>query len=207
VDNGSEKVVEEKMLFILVDKSVSGMIDYFRNYGINVSNIYTDISKIRDKMLMQFKPTLLVIIDAGTGKFTSMNSRKALVDLLGICDGDNKVNIFYTDGIIKEEITSTSNINNKSIKWYKYRSTPDVLANILQYKLTSSDEFILDGSSSKSDSIKTSLDSKAFTQYKRDEKEVKVEQELLDLNLNSVKYYSENSDEAYIDIQGYQIKI
>ncbi len=121
------------VLYIISDKKALGILDYFRNFGISVSKVFTDIDTAKSALLMQVEPTRIVVMDTGTGKFTSMGTRRKLVDLLGISDESNKISVFYTDSVIKSEADSSLELEDKAIQWYKYRSTADVLAHLLQY--------------------------------------------------------------------------
>lgn len=129
----SEKPVD-LVLYMIIDKPIAGLREYFINYGIKLSRVFSNIAEARDHLLMQVEPTRIIVVDTGSGRFTNMSSRKALVDLLGICDEDTKVSVFYTDNIIKFEVSGAEETEDKQIEWYKYRSTPDMLANLLQHK-------------------------------------------------------------------------
>lgn len=122
------------VLYMIIDKPIAGLREYFINYGIKLSRVFSNIAEARDHLLMQVEPTRIIVVDTGSGRFTNMSSRKALVDLLGICDEDTKVSVFYTDNIIKFEVSGAEETEDKQIEWYKYRSTPDMLANLLQHK-------------------------------------------------------------------------
>lgn len=124
--------VQDVVLYIIIDRKIHGLLGYFRNYGVNVSKIFTDIAEARNTMLMQTELSRLVVIDTGTGKFTNMASRRELVDLMGICDEDTKISVFYTDSVIKSEISSAAEVDDKHIDWSKYKSTAVVLALLLQ---------------------------------------------------------------------------
>lgn len=134
----SKEVEPEKpvdlVLYMIIDKPIAGLREYFINYGIKLSRVFSNIAEARDHLLMQVEPTRIIVVDTGSGRFTNMSSRKALVDLLGICDEDTKVSVFYTDNIIKFEVSGAEETEDKQIEWYKYRSTPDMLANLLQHK-------------------------------------------------------------------------
>lgn len=127
-----ENEVKDLVLYIIADKCNPGMLEYFRSYGANVSKIFTNIEEARDTLLIQVVQSRLVVLDTGTGRFTNMGTRKALIDLLGICDEDTRISVFYTDSVIKEEVSNAEEVEDKLITWHTYRSTADVLANILQ---------------------------------------------------------------------------
>lgn len=132
VENEAEIEVQDVVLYIIIDRPIHGLLSYFRSYNVNVSKVFTDIAEARNTMLMQTELSRLVVVDTGTGKFTNMASRRDLVDLMGICDEETKISIFYTDSVIKSEISSAEEIDDKHIEWFKYKSTAVVLANILQ---------------------------------------------------------------------------
>ena len=94
---------------------------------------------------MQVEPFRVIVIDSGTGRFTNMGARKELIDLLGICDTDTRITVFYTDSAIKTDVELSDEVEDKKINWYKYRSTPDIVAHILQN--SEKENYILDANS------------------------------------------------------------
>lgn len=130
------------VVYIVIDKILDGLGNYFSRFGIPVSKVFTSIDNAKDTILLQVNPYKVIIIDTGTGRFTNMVARKSLVDLMGIADETAIISVFYTDSVIKSEVEYSSTADNKSIKWYKYRSTPDVVARLLADKGNST--YILD---------------------------------------------------------------
>lgn len=120
------------ILYLIADKTYPGMLSYFRHYGSKVTRIFNNIKEAKDSLIMQIEPCKIVIIDSGTGKFTSMSARKSLMELLSISDDDNRIAIFYTDSVIMSEAKNTAVVEDKDITWHKYRTTADVLATLLQ---------------------------------------------------------------------------
>lgn len=133
------------ILYIVADKAHVGMTSYCRNYGANVSRVFTNIAEARDSLLMQVEPFRVIVIESGTGRFTNMGARKELIDLLGICDVDTRITVFYTDSAIKTDVELSDEVEDKKINWYKYRSTPDIVAHILQN--SEKENYILDANS------------------------------------------------------------
>lgn len=133
------------ILYIVADKAHVGMASYCRNYGANVSRVFTNIAEARDNLLMQVEPFRVIVIDSGSGRFTNMGARKELIDLLGICDVDTRITVFYTDSAIKTDVELSDEVEDKKINWYKYRSTPDIVAHILQN--SEKENYILDANS------------------------------------------------------------
>lgn len=143
------------ILYIIADKAQVGMTTYCRNYGANVSKVFTNIAEARDSLLMQIEPFRVIVIDSGTGKFTNMGARKELIDLLGICDVDTRITVFFTDSAIKTDVELADEVEDKEIHWYKYRSTPDVVAHILQN--SKKEHYILDSSELEDDEVDISI--------------------------------------------------
>ena len=143
VKKGKEpEEIKEYVLYVIMDKHVDGTLEFFRNFGLNVSRIFNNISDARDVLMMQIQPSRIVVVDTGTGRFTSMTSRKELIDLMGISDEENKTTVFYSDSVIKKEIEYAKEVEDKYIEWIKYTSTSMVLATLLQYGV--SERYIID---------------------------------------------------------------
>lgn len=173
------------ILYIIIDKPINGMLGFFRNYGVNVSRIFSRIDNLldedneiveegaKDTILMQVDPSRIVFIDTGTGRFTNMGSRKALVDLIGVSDQDTKISIFYTDSVIESEISSNLSIDLKKIDWHKYVSTTDVLYNIL--RKAAKENYVMDMEDADDfDQSKISLDIKGFNVHVPEQMELGV---------------------------------
>lgn len=129
-DNKSKNLI----LYIICDKDNPTMLEYFREHGINVSRIFTNVSKAKDALLMQVNPIKVVLVDTGTGRFSAIGARKEIVDLMGICDDDARISIYYTDSVIKSEIEYINGIEDKKIHWHRFKSTPDVMKHLLMNK-------------------------------------------------------------------------
>lgn len=143
VDNtgnvGDEQIEETEkprdlILYIIIDKANPAMLQYYRECGVNVSKIFTNINDAKDTLLMQVDPVKILIIDTGTGRFSAMGSRKELLDLMGICDEDARISVFLTDTVIKSEVEYNESFETKKIHWYKFKSNTDVIAKLLQAK-------------------------------------------------------------------------
>lgn len=124
----------EMILYIVIDKPVFGLINYFRESGLSVSNIFSDITEAKNAVLMQSEPTRIVVVDTGLGKFTTTTMRAELIDMLGISDEQNKVTVFYTDSVLKVDTNRALGRSGRSIDWIQYKSTSVVVATILEYK-------------------------------------------------------------------------
>lgn len=121
-----------KILYIVADRVLPGELEYFRENGVSVSQIFNSIEDASTALIMQVMPTRLVVIDTGNGRFTNMAARRQLIDMLGIgADAETDVSVFYTDTVIKAEVDNAEHVERDMIDWLKYRSTADVVANIL----------------------------------------------------------------------------
>ena len=120
------------ILYIIADRTFNGMLSYFRYYGVKVTKIFDSIQDATNTLLMQVEPCKVVIIDSGTGKFTSVSSRQALIELLSISDESNRTAVFYTDSVIKAEAKQNLISESRDITWHKYKTTADVAAILLQ---------------------------------------------------------------------------
>jgi len=122
------------VLYMIIDKPIDGMLQYFRSYGLNVSKIFSRIEDARNALMMQVNPARIVIIDTGNGAFNSMSARKQVIDIIGLGDEENKVTVFYSDTNLKYEIEASKEIQKKALSWYKYKTTTHTLACLLQSK-------------------------------------------------------------------------
>lgn len=147
-----ENIVLEKpkmMLYLVIDRKVHGLINYFRECGVNLSNVYDNIIEARNRILVQSKPSRIIFADTGLGKFSRTNIRKDIIDMLGICDENTKITVFYTDSMLKADAMRQIGRSNTQIDWIKYKSTVDMVARILAYE----EEYELDESSDQKDEI------------------------------------------------------
>lgn len=131
------------MLYLIIDKPVEGLLNYFRMSGVNVSNIYSDIGEAKNEVIMQSDPLRIVIVDTGLGKFTTTTMRAELIDMMGISDDQNRTTVFYTDSALKVDTLHTLGKSGKDIDWFKYQSTALVVATLLSYN----EEYILNSES------------------------------------------------------------
>lgn len=191
---------ENKTLYIITDKDNTNLINYYRGYGLNVSNIFTNLDDARNATVMSIEKIRLVIIETGTGKFTSIAARKDLLDIAGLANDDINISIFYTDNIVKKEIEYDASVDISKVKWYKYRSTADVLANMLQYSKKYKENYILDAMAQKTkDKDENILAFKGGTdKYKSSDLGSPL------LSLKDIILHHENEDESE-EIEAYNV--
>lgn len=161
-DNADGTPVEKQkmLLFLIIDREIDGILGYFRQSGVNVSNIFYNITEAKNEVLMQTEPLRIVIVDTGMGKFTTTSMRGELIDMLGISDEQNKTSVFYTDSVLKVDTLRSLGKSGKAIDWQKYESTALVVATLLSYN----EEYVIDSESDKvEDTVKEGLDFKGLT--------------------------------------------
>lgn len=146
---------KDYVLYMIIDKPIDGMLQYFRSYGLNVSKIFSNIADARNALMMQVNPARIVIVDTGNGSFNSMSARKQVIDIMGLGDDENKITIFYSDTNLKSEIEASKEIQKKALTWYKYKTTAHLLACMLQSKDCN---YISDGGYRDASPIVSSLD-------------------------------------------------
>lgn len=206
VDEVEEENKKELLLYIITDKYKPGMLDYFRGFGINVSQIFTSLEEARDALVMQVEPSRVIILETGTGKFTSMLSRNILIDLLGICDEDTEIAIFYTDSVIKTEVKESLIVDTKMLDWFKYKSTVDVVANILQ--LSKEEKYVYDSNETKTDKIDIDnvLDFKGLSLGTK-EGQIEIDLGLPAIKADEIRLNMMENDNTEDLIKGYKIRI
>ena len=74
------------------------------------------------------------MVDSGTGKFLTTTIRAELIDMIGVNDEDSKFTIFYTDSLLRSEISYALGKVAKTIDWFNYDSTVSMVATVLSYK-------------------------------------------------------------------------
>lgn len=193
------KVKQDIVLQFVIDKSTSDMLEYFRGYGVNVSRIFNDIEEAKNEILMQINPCRIVIVDTGTGRFSLIGARKALIDLLGIGDEDNKISVFYTDSAIKEDISMAEEVDNRQIDWIKYRSTADILAILLQKR--QDENYIID---STAEEARTHTNTEELMRFKG----LTMQSESIDLGLPSIsaEEVGVHREEEGHQLRAYEVK-
>ena len=131
-DNAEEKR-DNLILYLIIDKPVYGILRYLRESGLKVSNMFSNIIDAKDAVLMQTEPTRIVVVDTGTGKFTTTTMRNELIDMLGISDDQNRTTVFYTDSVLKIDTMRSLGKSGKHIDWVNYKSTSIMAAVLLGY--------------------------------------------------------------------------
>lgn len=163
-ENAEEKPVErveDVVLYIITDRHLPNMLQYYRERGVNVSNIFDSIEDARSALILNIEKSRLVILDTGMGQFSNMGTRRQIIDLIGISDEENRISVYYTDSVIKSEVEYSDEVMGREISWHKYRSTADVIAHILKHK---NEHYVLDFNADKdgSDSKPVYMDRPGF---------------------------------------------
>lgn len=163
-ENAEEKPVEQVedvVLYIITDRHLPNMLQYYRERGVNVSNIFDTIEDARSALILNIEKSRLVILDTGMGQFSNMGTRRQIIDLIGISDEENRISVYYTDSVIKSEVEYSDEVMGREISWHKYRSTADVIAHILKH---TNEHYVLDFNADKdgSDSKPVYMDRPGF---------------------------------------------
>lgn len=135
------EVIPDKKLVLLMDKYIPEFITYCRNAGLNVHSIFYKVEDAENFLLFN-EEIRLVVFETGIGKFNSIALREYVANLIGMCEDDKDVSVFYTDSVIKSDVKQQNREAHNRVKWHKYITTITSIAELLQYK----ENFILDGS-------------------------------------------------------------
>lgn len=122
----------ELALYILTERHIPDLAEKAAKCGLYINGIFNNIEETKVAMLIETRPSRLVIVESGLGKFTRTTTRQDLVDLIGLCDVDKKVAVFYTNSLIKSEVQKVLTRRQGSISWYYYKGTMDVLEKLLE---------------------------------------------------------------------------
>lgn len=81
----NEIVIEDKTLILLLDNPKAGIISYLSQLGIEVKSLHTDVETLNMSLLSYTTEDKcrVVVVDSGTGKFTS---KEAEYNLYGLID-------------------------------------------------------------------------------------------------------------------------
>ncbi len=122
----------ELALYILTERHIPDLAEKAAKYRLYINGIFNNIEDTKVAMLIETRPSRLVIVESGLGKFTRTTTRQELVDLIGLCDVDKKVAVFYTNSLIKSEVQKVLTRRQGSISWYYYKGAMDVLEKLLE---------------------------------------------------------------------------
>lgn len=192
---------KDLILYIIMDKSNPSTLQYYRECGVNVSKIFTNINDAKDTLLMQINPVKILIVDTGTGRFSAMGSRKELLDLMGICDEDARISVYYTDTVIKSEVEYNESFEERNIHWHRFKSNTDVVAHLL--KNIGKENYIYDNEDKDkiSETPENILD---FTGFKFDEpKQINIGEP--SITLNDIKVHMVDNESTEDEIEGYNL--
>lgn len=133
-ENEQGQITEKRELelHILIDKRLPGIREYARDCGINIHSVYEKVEDAQDSLLIKLNPYRLVVIDSGTGRFSATKVRKAIIDILNLCDENTKAYVFFTDTALKTDSKKELSEARKSVEWFHYKNTAQVIATLLQ---------------------------------------------------------------------------
>lgn len=125
---------DEVAAYLLIERDIPGIAEYAARFGLYLQNVFTNIEDAKVAMMIERRPTRLIIIEVGSGKFTRTTTRQDLVDLIGLCTVGKKIIVFYTNSLLKSEIQKTPMGKSGGIIWYKYKTTMDAIQQVLKLK-------------------------------------------------------------------------
>lgn len=128
-------------LFVLTDKLTPHMMEFARDSGLAVSNIFTSVDDLKSLLMTTFGVTRIVVVDSGTGRFVAPATRKDLIDAIGMADDDVKFTVFYTSNLLKEDAKNTLTDNSANVEWVPYKCTSVCVAVMLMHK---AEEYVYD---------------------------------------------------------------
>jgi len=111
-------VIEDKTLILLLDNPKAGIISYLSQLGIEVKSLHTDVETLNMSLLSYTTEDKcrVVVVDSGTGKFTS---KEAEYNLYGLIDLLNpsifSLTVLFTNKSFFKFVKNTvNNINTSS---------------------------------------------------------------------------------------------
>lgn len=128
-------------LFVLTDKLTPHMMEFARDSGLAVSNIFTSVDDLKSLLMTTFGVTRIVVVDSGTGRFVAPATRKDLIDAIGMADEDVKFTVFYTSNLLKEDAKNTLTDSSANVEWVPYKCTSVCVAVMLMHK---AEEYVYD---------------------------------------------------------------
>lgn len=128
-------------LFVLTDKLTPHTLEFARDSGLAVSNIFTSVDDLKSLLMTTFGVTRIVVVDSGTGRFVAPATRKDLIDAIGMADDDVKFTVFYTSNLLKEDAKNTLTDNSANVEWVPYKCTSVCVAVMLMHK---AEEYVYD---------------------------------------------------------------
>lgn len=128
-------------LFVLTDKLTPHMMEFARDSGLAVSNIFTSVDDLKSLLMTTFGVTRIVVVDSGTGRFVAPATRKDLIDAIGMADDDVKFTVFYTSNLLREDAKNTLTDNSDNVEWVPYKCTAVCVAVMLLHK---TEEYVYD---------------------------------------------------------------
>ena len=128
-----EEVIPDKTLIILLDRNIPKFLTYCRGLGLNVHSVFNSVKDIEDFLLFR-ENVRVVIMETGIGKFNNINNRPDIVNLIGSCDADRSITVFYTDSVLRTDVKHLGRDLYKSVQWHKFDSTMVSIATLLEYK-------------------------------------------------------------------------
>ena len=125
---------QDMLLYLLVENQKSGIVEYFKEHGVEITKIFESIEDAKVEMLIAVNKVRLVIIENGNGRFITSEARSDIADLVGMADGDSKrVTVLYTNSCIRTDIRKKNKRALESMDIAQYSNTVGVLNKLNSY--------------------------------------------------------------------------
>lgn len=121
---------KEVALYVLLEMTKGGILDYLQGNGILVKAIDTNIDIILKKIIRETGDSRLIIIDYGIGLFSSRDVMSDLIEIAETSSSDGKnVTIFTNNGSISKELRNKE-INATVVS---YKGASDIVKELAKY--------------------------------------------------------------------------
>lgn len=149
VEPVEELPIVDKALVILTDNPKSGMIEYFRTFGIEVKGLYKNLNDLRTDLVLYSSdvPSRLLIMDSGVDKFTSDGSGDGILyDILELASNyEFEITVLTSNkGLIKSIKTILKKLGKSATEradYCEYESISSIAEKLKSYR----ENFIVGG--------------------------------------------------------------
>lgn len=127
-----EEPPKEVVLYVLIEEVKMGIVDYFKNNGIEIKILTKDIDEARMALILSEENSRIVIVETGIGEFSLPEAKTDIADLLGVCEEDKKdFTIIYSTTSFKTDVLKMSNVKNGDC--IRYENTVTILNKLKEY--------------------------------------------------------------------------
>lgn len=141
-------------LYVLCDDKHIVIHNYMNNNNMFPYVVSSEIAEVNKYYVMDQDDCALMVIEAGTGKFSGTVARKQLIELIGARDDSiGKIAIvFYSDSAIKADTERKLGKNPKAVEWVKYTGLGPAIEYIKKKK------FVLDNADTRAEELVSDIE-------------------------------------------------